>query len=352
MVAATGANVGWASGALMLTGVVAVVAKIAGVIVAPGLRGEASARTVDIAETVTATLAYLLAALLVALVCGASFELARVRRIGVVARGAVVGLSGLVVALASPAVVTRLHTLAALLLAVMTSVIALVAGITTSRTAHTRVVGAVLAMLAVCGLLRPIAWELSAFAAERASIGMYNVAIVVAALAVVIHALAAVLAAAWLGTRSLWRGRVLANVGLVLAFAVTYFAARETDGATASTSIESVLRASMTSLGQSGGLALPYGISSIAMFLTPASIALATVALVQRAQPPAVLVPLALALLSHGSVDVPLQALAVAASAQWAMLALADERAMWSALVRDKKEQAERAEKPSAEPAE
>src|SRR5262249_53743542 len=160
-------------------GVIAVLAKVFGVIVAPGLRGEASQRTVENVEVASATLAYLLAALLVALVCGGSFELARVKRIGVLARGSVVGLSGLIVPLASPAVVTKLHTLAALLLAVVTSVIALVAGITAARGSHTRAVGAVLALLAACGLLRPIAWELSAFAGEHASATLWKVAVVI-----------------------------------------------------------------------------------------------------------------------------------------------------------------------------
>ena len=46
-----------------------------------------------------------------------------------------------------------------------------------------------------------------------------------------------------------------------------------------------------------------------------------------------------LALLSHGSFDVPLQALAVVAAAQWAILAMAadaerEARAMWAALRR------------------
>src|SRR4051812_28129042 len=113
-------NVSWATGALVLAAIVAIIAKLAGVVVAPGLRGLASQSVVDGAETVTAALAYTLSAFLVALVCGGSFELARVRQLGLLPRAAAVGLSGLVVALASPAVVTRLHVLAALLLAVVT----------------------------------------------------------------------------------------------------------------------------------------------------------------------------------------------------------------------------------------
>ncbi|HEY8079164.1 MAG TPA: hypothetical protein VIF62_33760 [Labilithrix sp.] len=337
-VATSGASIGWANGALMLTASLAAIAKIAGVIVAPGIRGEAAQRTVENVEWASGTLAYVLAALLVALVCGGSFELARARRIGIGARGTVVGFAGLVVALASPAVVMRLHTVAALLLAVVTSVVALVAGLTAIRAAHTRALGAVLALLAGCGLLRPVAWEISAFAADRASLGMFRTAVALASVAVVAHALATLLAAAWLGTRSLWRGRVLANVVIALAFVVTYFAARDTDAAP--TAFESFLHASVAQMGQSGGLALPFGLDKIAMFLVPASIVLAIVALVQRAQPPAILASFALALLSHGSFDVPLQALAVCAAAQWVLLAQADEQGVWAALVRERKEHA------------
>jgi len=57
----------------------------------------------------------------------------------------------------------------------------------------------------------------------------------------------------------------------------------------------------------------------------------------QPAQP-AVVATLALALLSHGAFDVPLHALLVTAAAQWAMLAMADDRSMWTALLRKRSE--------------
>ena len=322
-------NVAWAGSALVLAAVVGAASKIFGVIIAPGMRGVASQRTMDAVEILSATLGYTFAALLVALICGGSFELARVRKIGVLSRGSVVAVSGLVVALASPAVVQRLHTVAAIALAIVASVIAIVASVGTIRVAHTRIVGAVLGMLALSGLLRPLSWQLTALANERASLGLYNAGRGLATLAVVVQALAALLAAAWLGTRSRVRGRLLANGAIVVAFALTYIAAR--DSGDTPSSIEAVLR---SSLSQAAGLPLPYGLSSIAAFLVPATILLALVAVVQRAHPPAVLAALALALLSHGSFDVPLHALAVTVAAQWAMLAMADERTMWSALVR------------------
>ncbi|CAN5857352.1 hypothetical protein BH11MYX4_BH11MYX4_31730 [soil metagenome] len=322
-------SVAWASSALVLTAVVGALAKVLGVVVAPGMRGVASQRTVEAVEILSATLAYTFAALLVALICGGSFELARARKIGVISRGSVVAISGLVVALASPAVVQRLHAVAGIALAVVASLLAVVASASTIRVAHTRIVGGVLGMFALSALLRPISWQLVALASERASLGLYNAGKGMATVAVVVQALAALLAAAWLWTRSRFRGRLLSNGAIVVAFAITYVAARDS-GETPS-SIEAVLRGS---LSQAVGSVLPYGLTSIAAFLVPATILLALVAVVQRAHPPAVLATLGLALLSQGSFDVPLHALAVTAAAQWAMLAMADERTMWSALVR------------------
>lgn len=330
-----GTSIAWAGSALVLTAVIGAAAKLLGVLVAPGMRGVASQRAMDATELVSATLGYTFAALLVALICGGSFELARIRKVHVVTRGSVVAVSGLVVALASPAVVQRLHTAAALALALVASVIAIVASAATIRVAHTRAVGAVLGMLALSGVLRPVAWEITALAGERASLGLYHAGRGLATFAVAVQALAALLAAAWLGTRSRTRGRLLANGAIVLAFAITYLAAH--DAGDTPSAIEAVLRGS---LSQAPGTPLPYGLASIAAFLVPATILLALVSVVQRAQPPAVLAALALALLSHGAFDVPLHALAITAAAQWALLAMADERSVWAARVRERKDAA------------
>ncbi len=324
--AAPSVSVAWAGSALVLTAVIGAIAKTLGVVIAPGMRGVASQKMVESVELLSATFGYTFAALLIALVCGGSFELARARKISITSRGSVVAISGLVVALASPAVVGRLHTMAGISLAVVASLLAIVASVGTIRVAHTRVVGAVLGMFALAALLRPISWQLWALASER--LGLYGeVARVMATASVVVQALATLLAAAWLGTRSRVRGRLLANGAIVLAFAITYLAARNT-GETPS-AVEAVLRGS---LSQAVGSVLPYGLTSIAAFLVPATILLAVVAIVQRG-PPAVLAALGLALLSQGSFDVPLHALAMTAAAQWAMLAMADDRTMWTALV-------------------
>jgi hypothetical protein len=321
-------TIGWAGSALILTAVVGIGAKITGVILAPGARGVLGGSTVNAVETVSGALAYMLTALLVALVCGASFDLARAKGVNALARGGVVAVSGLIIALASPAVVERLSIFASLALAVLTSLIALIAGIAVIRTPQTRVLGGILGLFAICGLCRVVAWETSAVSFERSSPSVHEVARGFATAAVALQAIGALFAAAWIGTRSKWRGRILANVAILLAFAITWLAARASDSPS---TLEALLHASLPS---AAGLPPPYLLGSIAAFLVPASILLASVALVQPAQPAAVVASLALVLLSNGAFDVPLQALLVTASAQWAMLAMTDDRSLSVSLIR------------------
>ncbi len=323
--------IGWAAGALVITGVIGVIAKGLGVLVAPGVRGTLSQSTVELFETGSAAFAYTLAAMLVALVCGASFELARVRRINALARGIVVAISGLVVALASPAVVMRLNTAAALALAVVTSLTTFVAGVVAARAPQTRAIGAVIALLAVCSLFRVVGWETASIGSDHTgpNKALIEVGRVFATIAVILHALTTAVAAVWLGTRSKWRGRLGANIAIVLAFLVTYLAARSVDSPT--TTVEAVLRSSLTEAA--GGL-VPSALRPLAAFLVPASIFLALVALIQKGQSTVIVSALALALLSHGAFDVPLHALLVTAAAQWTMLAMADDRALWQAVAK------------------
>jgi hypothetical protein len=325
-------TMGWAGSALVLTSVVAIVAKIVGVVIAPGSRGVLSGKTVNVVETLSGALAYTLTALLVALVCAASFELARARRVHVLARGGVVAASGLIVALASPAVVERLSTVPSLALSVLTSLAALVAGVVVIRAPQTRAVGGILALFALSSLVRVVAWETAAVSFDRGNHSMLDFARSFATAAIGLQAIATLLAAAWIGTRSKWRGRILANVAIFVAFGITWLAARASDSPS---SLEALLRASLPA---SAGLPSPFLLGSIAVFLVPASILLAGVALLQRGQPPAVVASLALVLLSGGLFDVPLHALLVLAGAQWAMLAMSDERALWVGLTKRRAE--------------
>lgn len=320
-------GVAWAADALVATAVVGLVAKVLGVIVVPGMRGMVAEGTMVAAETASATFGYVFAALLVALVCGGSFELARARNISLFVRGTVVAIAGIVVALASPAVVQRLFSWAALGCAVVTSLLALLAGAASLRMAHTRAVGGVLALLAVAGFFRPVGWVMVVFAGERANMSLYDVGRTLGAVSVVVQVMALLLASIWLSSRSLLRGRILANLALVTAFALTWLAARENEGAPLP--LVAMLRSSLVQAASTTPIP---GIATVAAFLVPASLLLAAVALVQKIVPKAILVALSLALVSAGSLDVPLQALAATAASQWLLLAMADKRAMWASL--------------------
>ncbi len=301
--------------ALYVAGGIGVIAKILGVLVAPGARGVLGEAAVNLVEAAAAVFSYALTALLVVLVFGASFELARVRSVSVVARGAVVSLSGLILALVGPAIASRLGAMSALVLAVVTCVVALVSGVTVLRRPGTRALGGVLGLLALTGILRVISWETAAMGYDRGSSELVGIARGFATAAIALQGLAGLLAAAWLGTRSRWRGRVLANAAIGLAFLLTYLAAHADDtGSTFAT----VLR---TSLSLAAGVPPPFALGSLAAFLVPAFSLLAAVALVQPGTR-RMAVALAFVLLSHGSFDVPLQALLVTAGAQWAMLAI------------------------------
>lgn len=313
--ASTRTTIGWAGGALLLTTAVAIAAKVLGVVIAPGARGLASERTMNLLETTSGTLAYALTTLLVVLVCGGSFELARSRTVHVIARGAVVASSGLVIALASPAVVGRLPTEPTVALGAVSSLVALVAGAAVVRAAHTRAVGGVLLLFALTGLLRLVAWGSVRTAFERGSTSLLVVAQGLSTVAVSLQALAALLAAAWIGTRSRWRGRILANLAILVAFGITWLAAR---GGDAPSAIEQILH---VTLPGTGGIPAPYLLGSIAAFLLPATLLLAAVALLQRDESPELVAALGLALVANGAFDVPIHALLVTAAGQWALLA-------------------------------
>lgn len=322
--AAVRAEIGIAESALVLTTAVGVAAKICGVILAPGARGAFGQSAVVAVETISGALAYTLAALLVALVCGGSFELARTRAVNPIARGLVVGATGLVVALASPAVVERLPALPMLALAFVTGVVVLVSGVSIVRTSRLRALGAALCLFAFGGLFRSIAWKMSAIAFEQTSLSLHDFARVISTIAVTAQALGVLVAAAWIGTRgqtenAKWKGRILANSAIMIAFVVTWIAARTSEDPTA---IGAMLRESLPAAAAI--TPPPYWLGSIAAFLVPASILLAGALLALLRDEPVVLVaPLGLSLLATGVYDVPLNALLAIAGAQWALLALA-----------------------------
>ena len=316
---------------LRATAATGVVASLFSVLLAPGLPGNASGRVVEIAQHLSETFAYLMAGLLMALICGGAFEIARAGRIGLVSRVLGVGAAGLAVALSAPALHQRLHPFAAILLTVSAALAAIVGAWHAMKKPHTRAVGAVLFAFALAGLLRLGAWELAGAAGERSSQRMYDVSCGIASAAVVIEGLGQLAAAAWLGTRGRLLGRLASNLAIGLAFLVTWGAAYGVKAGAAPW--QSILH---SALADAAGQPPPVGLGSIATFLATASIFLALVAVVQRGQVVAIISVLALALLSRGTLDVPLRAMAIAAAGQWVLLAMLDDRSMWRSLTAER----------------
>ncbi len=317
----------WAPEALAITALVGVVAKILGILVAPGMRGVASQGAVEAADVTAASASYAFAALLVALLCAGSFELARAPHVGVVPRGLVVAMSGLVIALASPALVERLPLPPVLACAGFSAIVALIGGVVSLRTARTRAVGGVLLFFTMAALTRPSAWVLIRSASEHASMRQYEIGRLIGIAGVVIRTVGVVLAATWLATRSRWRDRLLVNAAFLLAFATTYVVVHDENAP--SVAAIATLRGSLL---RSPELALAFDGAPVAVFLVLVTVLLAIVAVFQKTT---VSRALSFVLLSGAAFDVPLHALAITAAAQWLLLG-EDPRTTWKALLAEK----------------
>ena len=316
---------------LRATALTAVMSGVLGVVVAPGVRGNAGERVVDDAERAAAAASYFLLALLVAVTLWASVELVRARGVWSPVRVALVGLTGMVIACSGWGVRDRLPEMLAVAVSAATAAAALSAATAAVRTPHTRALSALLLALAFASIARVGAWEMARLASERASLSLYGTSRGLATAGVVLEAVGQLVAVTWLGTRSKLAGQVGAVLAVVLAFVVTWGVARGVHSGAALW--QSVLH---TALADAGGVPQPYGLQSFAIFLVPASLLLAMVAASQPNEVVAVVAAFALALVSRGAFDAPLRALCGAAAAGWAALASVDERAMWRTLLQDR----------------
>jgi hypothetical protein len=123
----------------------------------------------------------------------------------------------------------------------------------------------------------------------------------------------------------------MSNGAILGAFLLTWGAAR--GAAPGASEWQTILR---TALVDAAGNPPPYALSAIATFLASSAILLALAAAVQTRQVVPVVCALSLALVSRGSLDVPLRALAAAVAGHWLLLARADPRAMWAQMQRDR----------------
>jgi hypothetical protein len=317
----------------------AVAAGAMGVIVAPGVRGNASEQVVVATDRAASTLTYFLAELLVTAILWGALELARSRGIGLFPRTLLIGGAAAAVALSAPGLRERLPAPYSVLLSGAGVVAAIGGAYVAARAPHTRALAGVLFCLAFAAAARLGAWELASAAGDRASVQLFGYSRLMATAGVVLEASAQMIAVTWLGTRSRSAGQLGSTVALVAAFAVTWGVARGMHSGPALWEV--VVH---TALADAPGVPAPYWLDVVAVFLVPASLLLAFASAAQPRQVVAVVAAVALALVSRGAFDAPLRALCIVAASQWAALSCADERAMWSTLLGDRKRRLEEAE--------
>lgn len=327
-----GMSAGWLLRASALT---AVAAAAMGVVVAPGMRGNAGQVVVDWVDRGSSTLSYFLLLALLSVVGWGAFELVREREGDALPRLALVGSSAAVVALVLVGVamhdrMARADT-TTVVTAAATAVSCIAGAYVAARTPHTRAAAVLLLALAFAALARVGAWELARTASERADLRLYGVSRGLATAGVVFEGMGQLAVVMWLGTRSKLAGQVGAAAAVVTAWGLVRGVAEGVHSGAAPW--QAVLH---TALADAPGVPPPYSIEVIAIFLVVSSILLALVSAAQPGQVAAIVATVALALVSRGAFDAPLRALCAVAAAQWAALASRDERAMWRTLIDDR----------------
>lgn len=310
----------------------AVAAGVMGLIVAPGVRGNASESVVVWVERAASTFTYFLVEVLVTVLLWGALEIARARGVTTVARSAVVTASGIVVALSAPGLKERVPTTYAVAIAGFATVAAMAGAFESARAPHTRELAGILFALAFAQVARLGAWELAAAAGDRASVRLFDYSRALATAGILLEACSQMIAVTWLWTRGRVTGQLGATVALLASLAATWGVARGMR--TAPAIWQTVLH---SALSDAPGVPPPYGLEAVATFLVPASLMLALASAAQPGQVAAITTAVALAMVSRGYFDAPLRAFCVVAASQWATLARADERSMWRTLIGDRK---------------
>jgi hypothetical protein len=309
----------------------AALAAIAGVIVAPGLRGNAGEVAVHLADGVSAFLAFVVAVLLIAAICEGVLQL-------FFSSTPVVVRSGLLAGAATVAMLTcmsareRLAGPLTVLLACGASVAAFAGGAFAARAPHTRATAGVLFAFAFATLARVGAWVAATRAGDSANMELFGMARNLATTGVVLEAAGQVVASYWLARRSRAFGQLAAFVAVAAAVVVTRGVAEggHADAATWQAVAHSAL-------GDPPGVPPAARLAALATMLVPSSMLLALGVTVQPGQLGVVVASLALALVSRGAFDAPLRALCAVAASQWAVIASLDEKVMWTTLLADRK---------------
>jgi hypothetical protein len=310
---------------------VAVLAGAAGVVVAPGLRGNAEELVVVVADRAAATLSYVLLAVLLGLVLTGGVALFRTREMTAAPRAALIGGATAVLLLSLTGLRDRVPPFVSVLIAAAAAIACLGGAYGAAAAPHTRATAGVLAMFAFAAIARLAAWELAMRAGDTASLAMFGASRTLATSGVFLEAGGQLTAIMWLGARGRGLGQLACCVALLAAFGLTWGVAAGVHSDAAPW--QAVVH---TALADAPGVPSPYGMAGLATFLVPASILLALVAAMETREGVAVTAAMALALISRGAFDAPLRGLAAVVAAEWAALAAVDGRAMWRSLLAER----------------
>jgi len=312
-------------------------AKTLSVLLVPGMRGIGSQTAVDILEWAGSALSYIFGILLCACLMRSSRVLLFTRLLNLPTRGVVLLSTLAAVTLAVPAALQRIDSAHALPLALAraVSVGVIAAGAIAFFRPPSRWPAAAVLSFALCNLVRIGSWRTAMRAAESHSAMLLQYSNVLSTLHISLLAFAIGLSIVWIWPRSSVHARKtfgIARAAILIPCAIG-FAASDFAGRIGNTEIitplRDVIRGSVTH-----AMATAAGAGQLAMLscLLGASILLPLAALTV-VEIPAHLCSMALglALLSHGAFDVPIQALAGAAAAQWLLMAFVEEKAIGAA---------------------
>lgn len=322
-------STGWL---LRATAFVAVAAAVMGLVVSPGMHGNAGEAVVLWTDRASAALAYFAAGLLGSLVLWGTVELLRADVRVSIRAGLILG-GAAVVALTLPGLSDRLPPQLTVLIAAAAAAVTLLAGAFLAwRGPHTRATAGVVFAFGLASSVRLGAWVIATRASDHADVQLFGLSRGLATAGVLLEAAGQLVAFMWLWAR----GRTFGQLG---AFAAIAFAVLVTTGVAQGVHSGAALWQAVlhTALADAPGIPPPLRLDALATTLVPASLLLALVVSAQPRQVAAIQATMALALVSRGAFDVPLRALCAAAAAQWAVLACLDERAMWRTLIDERK---------------
>jgi hypothetical protein len=320
---------------LRASAVLLIVATVLAVIVVPGVRGHASDNVVIVWERIAAVTSIAAAVLVSGLVMIGSLDLWQATKIGAAPRSIMIALSAVVFGVALAASLMHLPSMASVPMMVASGALAMIAASGGARAPHTRAPSLLLLGMGAAAIMRLFAWELALGGSDRP--GMFTAGRVFATIAIVLVGLSQMVCAAWMSARGRGVGQVATIVALLCAFGLVWGAAK--GGAVDAPTWQAVLHTALKDQPSPQA----FGVDALPAFLTLSSMTLALATLLVRGQIAVITCTLSLGLLGRGSLDVPMCALATAASALWLALAASDERAMWQDLVvtRDEKKAAD-----------